>query len=458
MSFRVVAFFVVYFFSCFPVSAQRTTQPRPAVDPAVALVRRLPPAQRIQASAILSERDDSKRADLAEDLAETGLARAFILHLLETDPSRRVRMDIIGKLDSRPDSLKALERRVATDRDVEVALKALDKLRTIRVRQVGQLLVKRIEASKRQGLKDETRRLAQEQERWISLANGTMLPGFLRVPPPVFSVKPNDQPVRLLAFGDFGTGTDQQKEVAAAMLKYHQRTPFDFAITLGDNFYSVGMESPSDPRWKTWWEDVYGPMNIKFYATLGNHDWRHPDSPASEVWYTQKSDIWRMPSPYYTFTAGPVQFFALDTTEVSEAQLIWLSDELAKSEAQWKVVHGHHPIFSAGAHDDNTTLVKRLLPILKKQANVYLAGHDHDLQHLRPEDGLHFFVAGGGGANLRPMQTDPRSLFAKSAYGFAVIEAESEQLKVRFVAPDLQQLYEYTLTRKRPTEAPPAKQ
>jgi hypothetical protein len=367
-------------------------------------------------------------------------------------------MDIIDKLDSKPDSLKALELRVEADSNVEVALKALDKLRAIQIRRVGQLLARRTESAKRKGLSDEIRRLVLEQERWISLASGTMLPGFLRVPPPVFSVDSVGPRVRFLAFGDFGTGNAQQKEVAAAILKYHEKAPFDFAVTLGDNFYSVGMESPSDPRWKTWWDDMYGMMRIKFYATLGNHDWRHPDSPAAEVLYTQKSDTWRMPSPYYTYTAGEVQFFALDTSEVSEAQLIWLSEELAKSRARWKVAYGHHPIYSAGDHGDDKTLIARLLPVLRGKVDVYLAGHDHDLQHLRPEGGLHFFVAGGGGANTRPMKADPRSLFARSAHGFAVIEADSEQLKVRFISPNLEQFYEYALTNKRPTSVLPAKQ
>ena len=68
---------------------------------------------------------------------------------------------------------------------------------------------------------------------------------------------------------------------------------------------------------------------------------------------------WRMPAPYYTFTAGPVQFFAMDTNEVSEAQLLWLKDGLANSRARWKLVYGHHPIYSVGAHQDNARLIKQ---------------------------------------------------------------------------------------------------
>jgi len=140
--------------------------------------------------------------------------------------------------------------------------------------------------------------------------------------------------LRVLAFGDFGNGSPEQKEVASAMQRYHRDQPFDFAITLGDNFYSLGMESPADPRWKNWWNELYDPLGIKFYASLGNHDWGFADSPAAEVLYTQKSPSWQMPATYYSFTAGAVQFFALDTNEIPEAQLSWLKEELANSRAR----------------------------------------------------------------------------------------------------------------------------
>jgi hypothetical protein len=124
--------------------------------------------------------------------------------------------------------------------------------------------------------------LTDAQERWTALERGSMLPAFMRTPPPAFAVKSADAPVRVLAFGDFGNGSDNQKAVAQAIATYHQGQRFDFAITLGDNFYSTGMESPSDPRWKTWFEDLYGPLGMPFYASFGNHDWGHPDSPAAE--------------------------------------------------------------------------------------------------------------------------------------------------------------------------------
>jgi len=328
-----------------------------------------------------------------------------------------------------------------------VALLALEQLRAQQTQALAKLLGQRVEQARAKNDEAALRQLAQEQERWISLVRGSMLPAFMRVAPPHFRLKAEDQTARVLAFGDFGNGSTEQKQAAAAMLKFHRQTPFDFAVTLGDNFYSKGMESPTDPRWKTWWDELYDPLGIQFYATLGNHDWGLADSPAAEILYTRQSPSWRMPAPYYTFTAGPVQFFALDTNEVSEAQLLWLKDELAKSRARWKLVYGHHPIYSAGAHADTQGLIKRLLPVLKGRADVYLAGHDHDLQRLNAEEGVHFFVSGGGGAGLREPKPGARTLFAKAAHGFCVVEADGKTLKVRFVDISLKELYEATLVK-----------
>jgi len=422
-----------------------------AQSQADARLEKLPPALRESGQAILSQTDEKQRARLAGDLVRKDAAGAmeFLLALLASEPSAQVRTAIVDRLGrySHPQVRQALERQALSDANTDVALLAIERLRAQQAQELSKLVSQRLEKERATGDDAALRKLAQEQERWISLVKGTMLPAFMRVPPPQFSLKPEDKAIRVLAFGDFGNGSNEQKQVAAAMQKFHRQTAFDFAVTLGDNFYSYGMESTADPRWKTWWDELYDPLGIQFYATLGNHDWGFADSPAAEILYARQSPSWRMPAPYYTFTAGPVQFFAMDTNEVSEAQLLWLRDELAKSRARWKLVYGHHPIYSDGAHLNNPGLIRRLLPVLKGKADVYLAGHDHDLQHLKEDGGVHFFVAGGGGAGLRPPKPGPRSLFAKDAHAFCVLEADGKQLKVRFIDTALKQLYEATLTK-----------
>ena len=410
----------------------------------------LPATLREQGRAILAEPDEDKREDLVGALADADVVGAleFLLALLEVDPSADVREQIVDELETVADPRvgPALERRVLRDADPDIAIAALEILRARATAPLMTLLEQRIRDVRGAGDDAQVRRLGYEHERWATIVRGGLLPTFLQQPPPVFDAAPSDRSVRVLAFGDFGDGSEAQRRVAAAMRTYHEKQPFTFAVTLGDNFYSRGMVSPDDSRWKTWWSDLYDPIGIPFYATLGNHDWGDPSSPAAEILFTARSRSWRMPAAYYTFTAGPVQFFALDTDLIAEAQLRWLVEELDRSRATWKVVYGHHPIYSEGRHEDNNDKIAQLLPVLKDRADVYLAGHDHDMQHLKPEGRLHFFVAGSGG-KLRPIEAGPRSLFAKSAHGFAVLEADSQTLTVRFVEADLSSPYSYTITR-----------
>jgi tartrate-resistant acid phosphatase type 5 len=426
----------------------------PAQPPAVSagtaarLAAELPPALAKMAAAALAEPDEAVRADLVEQVIETDAAAALplVLALLDEDASPVVRAEIIDELEdvSDPRVTPALERRVASDPDPDIAIAALELLRARAMSPLTALLDARLREARAAGDDARLRRFASAQERWSTMTRGALLPTFMQQAPPVFAAAPAGGPVRVLAFGDFGDGSDAQRQVAGAMRAYHAARSFDFGITLGDNFYPIGMASPDDERWKTWWSDLYDPLQIPLYATLGNHDWGQPDSPAAEVLYTSRSKSWRMPATRYTFTAGAAQFFALDTDDISEAQLLWLTAALDASKARWKIVYGHHPIYSHGQHEDNNLKIDQLLPALRDRADVYLAGHDHDMQHLRPEGRLHFFIAGSGG-KLRPIEPGPRSLFAMSANGFAVLEVEPAALRVIFVGLKGEELYRYEL-------------
>nr|GEX21593.1 purple acid phosphatase 3-like [Tanacetum cinerariifolium] len=70
---------------------------------------------------------------------------------------------------------------------------------------------------------------------------------------------------------------------------------------------------------------------------------------------------------------------------------------LKESTAQWKIVVGHHTIFSAGKHGNTQELVDKLLPILQANEVDYMNGHDQCLQQIsRPTSQLQFLTSGGG--------------------------------------------------------------
>jgi tartrate-resistant acid phosphatase type 5 len=282
--------------------------------------------------------------------------------------------------------------------------------------------------------------------------------GSLDNPPAVPGVGlPGSPGLRIVAFGDFGEqpnrNTAPQNNVAQAITSYHADQPFDFGLTLGDNFYPAGLNSPTHPRWTSQWERLYSPMGIRVYAVLGNHDYKNVSSPRAEMDRSRLSATWCLPRPYFTFTAGAVQLFAVDTTPVEEpehdpgtamaAQRQWLDRALGASRARWKIVYGHHPVYTNGEHGGRSGSIPRiknyLLPLLlKHKVDVYLSGHDHDLEALEPEGGVHFFVSGGAGRHLRDFERKGCQRWGTaSSYGFTVLETDAAglSLKASFVEP-----------------------
>lgn len=398
---------------------------------------------------IRAEPDGKKRAADVRQLLKR-FDKSMIGPLLELgdadpDPAvRRVVVESLGGLPA-PSVQEFLERHAESDPDAAVSLAALERLRERQARQLTATFHKRLALAHQQQDQSSLRLLVAEDQRWVSSSRGAILPAFLQVAPPVFTVIPPGRQVRFAAFGDFGVSGPNQNSVAGALSGYHRLHPFDFGLTLGDNFYFEGITSPFDSRWHSGWEQIYGPLHIPFFASLGNHDWGSPDSPAAEISYATRSTSWHMPALYYSFIAGPVQFFALATDALSETQLQWLDEELGRSRSRWKIVYGHEPIYSHGKYGDTPGFAKILMPVLKNRATVFLAGHEHDLQYLQPEDGVHFVIAGGGGASVRPVNPGPRTLFAQSSFGFVVFECTEYTLKLSFVDTHEQTLYKTTI-------------
>jgi 3',5'-cyclic AMP phosphodiesterase CpdA len=158
-------------------------------------------------------------------------------------------------------------------------------------------------------------------------------------------------------------------------------------------------------------------MGIPFYLSLGNHDML--TEKGKEVIQT-----FQMPAgAYYTKHLGVIDVFAINTSAFDMPQQLWLKQALMSSKAPWKLVYGHHPLYSTGAHGHDADLVQlreQLEPILTNyKADAYLAGHDHNYERFASSDlpYLHL-VSGGGGAYLRTQRQMPRGKerFPKTAH------------------------------------------
>jgi acid phosphatase len=179
-----------------------------------------------------------------------------------------------------------------------------------------------------------------------------------------------------------------------------------------------------------------------------------------------------MPSGYYSFTKAidettEVQFVCLDTTpldgerteEIEEGvvldsmdyrlQLAWLEKQLRDSHSGWKIVVGHHALYSGGAHGDNPGLIARLEPLFRKYGvDLYLAGHDHHLEMKKPINGIHYVVSGGGGTH-RSVTWMENASYAATNMGFNAFTISAHQMVVEFYDKDGVLQYATTIAAKR---------
>jgi acid phosphatase len=255
-----------------------------------------------------------------------------------------------------------------------------------------------------------------------------------RPAPPLAELPASDRGPGLsfFALGDTGYAGALLKSNVEAMEHAAEAHPVDFVILLGDNFYPSGVKSSEDPLWRERFEEAFtGPnLQVPFYAVLGNHD--HRGDPEAQVVYTRKSARWRMPARWFTFTVevrngGEAQFFALDTQpfrsgwQETRQEESWLVAELLRSKARWKIVFGHHPVLSHGSHGPTEGLDAFLAPLLERAGvDLYISGHDHDLQLLRSKAGWLQLVSGAG-SSTRDTAWASDTLFAAASPGFAWI-------------------------------------
>lgn len=274
---------------------------------------------------------------------------------------------------------------------------------------------------------------------------------------------------------DWGrNGITDQQEVADQMAKTADSASVEFIATCGDNFQINGVASDQDPLWMVNFENVYkgNSLHVDWYPVLGNHDYK--GNTQAEIDYSKISRRWRMTDRNYTFSKKindsiSARFIFLDTPPLideyrnnpeeypdaikqnADKEIKWLKDVLANSKEQWKIVFGHHPVYSASQKHGNTKeMISRVKPLLEQyNAQFYICGHDHDFQHLREKGRNVDYIVTGTGSEIRPSSSNEMSLFSKSEPGFSVISLKADSLRICFVGKNGNIVYSFVKSYKK---------
>jgi len=294
-----------------------------------------------------------------------------------------------------------------------------------------------------------------------------------------------------------------QIPVANAMRTFCAQHGCDFATMLGDNVYPDGAMADADDarRFRDVFTTPYGALvddkDFRIYSVLGNHDWHTSRAGAmAQVQFLETTTPFFMNGLFYRVVPaaahGEVEIFAIDTevllagTTVYEAELAedasevstdeleqlepwaapqtdaernmvaWLQSALASSKARWKIVIGHHPLWStAGSKFQQARSLRRLiLPALCRYADMYLAGHEHTLEvhtddctEALPGSGLTPLpqLVSGSASKMRPTNSafirqqlkahpELHTLFARGlTWGFAHLTFAGDRVTVKMI-------------------------
>lgn len=298
--------------------------------------------------------------------------------------------------------------------------------------------------------------------------------------------------------------------VSRAASEVCQKKGCRFGVLLGDNIYpngaTLGADGISDDRrFRDMIDKPYGKFgagtpDFTFFTMLGNHDWRTSREGAmAQMRYLQTHPNFTMPGFFYS--AKPkglndeVEIFVIDTEmllasndvpkpqldaegrEVASGKLekwkdhikpknpaerntvAWLENALAKSTARWKLVFGHHALWSGGGSKfEKAKVLRRLLmPALCKHADAYMAGDDHMMEAYSDDCSsvpdalskpLPMLVSGAGGkyrplhpkfmAHQNAANPQMRNLWSKgSVWGFMHVGLKNDMLSAEiFTTPN----------------------
>jgi 3-phytase len=189
------------------------------------------------------------------------------------------------------------------------------------------------------------------------------------------------------AVGDGGDGSDEAKALARTI----KATRPHRLLYLGD-VYPEGSAADFSERYAP----VYGRLASITAPTPGNHDWPRHEEGYDRYW---KRVTGKKPPPYYSFTAGGWQLLSLNSEAPHgplSAQLSWLRTKLRRP-GTCRLAFWHRPRFSAGTGHGDQEDVAPLWDALRQRAAIVVNAHDHDMQRLRPRDGITQFVSGAGG-------------------------------------------------------------
>lgn len=267
-------------------------------------------------------------------------------------------------------------------------------------------------------------------------------------------------------------GYYEQKPIARLMGEMAEAIGPEAVLAAGDVHHFDGVASTQDPLWISNYESIYDhpELMISWLPILGNHEYR--GNTQAVIDYSKVSRRWEMPARYYTKVFNEdgttVRFVFIDTTPLIDkyrsesdkyadackqdidAQLKWLDQTLKEAKENWVIVVGHHPIFAETPKEESERLdmQKRVNGILEKYpVDMYVCGHIHNFQHLKPQGSKIDYVVNSSASLARKVNPIKGTVYCSPKEGFSVFGMNQKELKMYFIDKDGNVLHTITRTK-----------
>ena len=280
--------------------------------------------------------------------------------------------------------------------------------------------------------------------------------------------------ISFIVVNDMGRlGYYEQKPIANLIGKFAEENDIKFVAVAGDPHHYMGVQSVCDPLWMTNFESIYNhpELQIPWNVVLGNHEYRGNTQAILD--YTNISRRWNAPARYFlqnemTKSGEKCLFVYIDTTPLiykyrkdkedypdaykqnMQSEINWIDSVLTMSNAKWKFVIGHHPVYAYTLKDENECIdmQQSIGDILEKNnVDAYICGHIHSFQHIKPADKKVNYIVNSSASQSRAVKKTEGTIFCSPDPGFSVFSVTSERTSIYFINQKGKTIYEYTINK-----------
>ena len=233
-------------------------------------------------------------------------------------------------------------------------------------------------------------------------------------------------PIRFVAVGDSGNASAAQKAIGKRMTE----VAYDFVLFLGDIAYTDGTAKQLERNFFKIYRDIL--RYVPAYPAIGNHERRTREGgPYFDAFVLPKTER------YYSFDWGDVHFVAIDTTQRDRDQLDWLAADLASTKQRWKIVFGHHAMYTNAFRTGEATKIRKAFAkiLTDHKVDLVLTGHEHLYERFRIAN-VNYIVSGGGGGRLNYFWNNVKSLEQAAVHHFLSFEVTADKLEMKAIDID----------------------